>query len=185
VTNVDGHGSPTPAASSVEPRLSVLPDTAHLSSRQFDHCGDLDLASQRRHTHKGGIRDLAAHDVDRIFAAGMTGEFTTLTDEERLDVCEAPAQARTATRPFWQVGAGWQYQGTRLAEGAVGRGAAKLAVLTPYCFAAIGSAILSYYDAVLARAVGLPFAPTCSLCVPQPQPPPSSWYGSPRSASPG
>jgi hypothetical protein len=62
----------------------------------------------------------------------MTGEFTTLTDEERLDVCEAPAQARTATRPFWHVGAGWQYQGTRLAEGAVGRGAAKLAVLTPF-----------------------------------------------------
>ena len=52
--------------------------------------------------------------------------------------------------------------------------AAKLAVLTPYCFAAIGSAILSYYDAVLAHAVGLPFAPTCSWCVPQPQPPPSS-----------
>jgi hypothetical protein len=40
-------------------------------------------ASQRRHTHKGGIptkaayKDLAAHDVDLIFAAGTTGEFTT------------------------------------------------------------------------------------------------------------
>jgi|GEM_PF-1531602 4-hydroxy-tetrahydrodipicolinate synthase len=46
-------------------------------------------------------------------------------------------------RTFWHVGAGWQYQGTRLAEGAVGRGAAKLTVLTPYYFAAIGSAMLS------------------------------------------
>ena len=77
-------------------------------------------------------------------------------------------------RTFWQVGAGWQYQGTRLADGAVGRGAAKLAVLTPYYFAAIGSAILSYYDAILAHAVGVPFMRTCSLRVPQPQPPTSS-----------
>src|SRR5665647_3575790 len=54
---------------------------------------------------KGGIptkaayKDLAAHDVDRIFAAGTTGEFTSLIEEERLDVCETPAQARAATRP--------------------------------------------------------------------------------------
>jgi hypothetical protein len=57
---------------------------------------------------------------------------------------------------------------------ATGRGAAKLAVLTPYYFAAIGSAILSYYDAILARAVGVPLMRTCSLHVPQPQPPTSS-----------
>jgi 4-hydroxy-tetrahydrodipicolinate synthase len=48
---------------------------------------------------EAAYKDLAAHDVDRIFAAGTTGEFTSLIEEERLDVCETPAQARAATRP--------------------------------------------------------------------------------------
>ena len=130
-------------------------------------------ASQRGIPTKAASRDLAAHDVDLIFAAGTTGEFTTqLTRDGSMSARRRPMLGQ---RPDLLAGRRrLAVPGHATGRGGRRPGAAKLAVLTPYYFAAIGSAILSYYDAILAHAVGVPFMRTCSLHVPQPQPPTSS-----------
>ena len=54
------------------------------------------------------------------------------------------------------MGAASTHQAARLTGAAVDRGARRLAALTPYYFAASGSALLSYYETVVARAGGVP-----------------------------
>jgi 4-hydroxy-tetrahydrodipicolinate synthase len=99
---------------------------------------------------------LAAHDLDGVFVAGTTGEFTTLTDDERLEVSARAAEAFGPERTYWHVGAASLHQATFLTEAAVGRGAERLAALTPYYFAATESAVLSYYETLVRRAGDVP-----------------------------
>jgi 4-hydroxy-tetrahydrodipicolinate synthase len=91
-----------------------------------------------------------------VFAAGTTGEFVTLTDEERLDACSAATDAFGADRTYWHVGSASTRHAVQLTQAAVGRGARYLAALTPYYFAATESALLSYYEAVVRQASGVP-----------------------------
>ena len=99
---------------------------------------------------------LAAHDLDGVFVAGTTGEFTTLTDDERLAVSSCAAEAFGPQRTFWHVGAASLHQAITLTEAAVDRGAERLAALTPHYFAATESAVLSYYDALVRQAGDVP-----------------------------
>ena len=103
----------------------------------------------------GGIRDSSPqHDLDGVFVAGTTGEFTTLSDDERLDVCAAAAEAFGPERTYWHVGAASLHQAALLTEAAVDRGARRLAALTPHYFPATESAVLAYYETVVRRGRG-------------------------------
>jgi 4-hydroxy-tetrahydrodipicolinate synthase len=117
----------------------------------FDRHGAVDLGATR-----AAYGQLAASSLDAVFAAGTTGEFVTLTDEERLDVCSAASDAFGADRTYWHVGSASAHQAVQLTQAAVGRGARHLAALTPYYFAATESALLSYYEAVVEQASGVP-----------------------------
>jgi 4-hydroxy-tetrahydrodipicolinate synthase len=98
---------------------------------------------------------LAESPLDGVFVAGTTGEFVTLTDEERLDVCAAASEAFGPDRTYWHVGSASAHQAAHLTRAAVDRGARRLAALTPHYFAATESAVLAYYEAVVAQASGV------------------------------
>ena len=114
----------------------------------FDGSGAVDLGASG-----AAYAQLAEHDLDGVFVAGTTGEFTTLTDDERLDVCGAAADAFGQERTYWHVGAASLHQASLLTRAAVDRGARRLAALTPHYFAATESSVLSYYEN-LVRAAG-------------------------------
>jgi 4-hydroxy-tetrahydrodipicolinate synthase len=117
----------------------------------FDHHGAVDLGAT-----SAAYSQLAELSLDAVFAAGTTGEFVTLTDEERLDVCSTASDAFGADRTYWHVGSASTYQAVQLTQAAVDRGARHLAALTPYYFAATEPALLSFYEAVVGQASGIP-----------------------------
>lgn len=117
----------------------------------FDARGGVDLGAT-----SAAYDQLAAFDVDAVFAAGTTGEFITLTDQERLDVCAAASDAFGPERTQWHVGSASTHQATALTRAAVERGARHLAAVTPYYFPATESAVLSYFEAVVAAAGDVP-----------------------------
>ncbi|MER5456281.1 dihydrodipicolinate synthase family protein [Micromonospora sp. NPDC002389] len=117
----------------------------------FDPDGAVDLKATR-----AAYDQLAAHPVDGVFVAGTTGEFTTLTDDERLDVAAAANDAFGPERTYWHVGHASTHQAVRLTRAAVDRGAARLAALTPHYFPATERALLDYYEAVVTAAAGRP-----------------------------
>jgi len=132
--------------------------TAHTPARLisavptlFDQAGGVDLGATR-----AAYDQLAQSPLDAVFAAGTTGEFVTLSDEERLAVCAAAQAAFGPDRTFWHVGAASSHQAVALTRAAVDAGAQHLAALTPHYFAASESAVLAYYDAVVAQASGIP-----------------------------
>ncbi|WP_434741283.1 dihydrodipicolinate synthase family protein [Micromonospora sp. SH-82] len=109
-----------------------------------------------RSATRAAYDQLARHPLDGVFVGGTTGEFTTLTDDERLDVSTAAAEAFGADRTYWHVGHASTHQAVRLTRAAVDRGAARFAALTPHYFPATESALLAYYEAVVAAADGRP-----------------------------
>jgi 4-hydroxy-tetrahydrodipicolinate synthase len=117
----------------------------------FDQEGALDIGAT-----KAAYAQLAEAPLDGVFVAGTTGEFTTLTDDERLTVCAAANDAFGPDRTYWHVGAASAHQAAALTEAAVDRGARRFAALTPHYYAATESALLSYYETVVARAAGVP-----------------------------
>lgn len=117
----------------------------------FGADGDLDLGASR-----AAYAQLAEHDLDGVFVAGTTGEFTTLTDPERLDVCAAAADAFGAQRTYWHVGAASLHQASQLTRAAVDRGAHRLAALTPHYFAATEASVLGYYERLVEIAGEVP-----------------------------
>lgn len=117
----------------------------------FTPGGSLDLAATRT-----AYEQLAEHPIDAVFVGGTTGEFVTLTDAERLDLCAVAGEAFGPDRTFWHVGAASAHQAAALTRAAVGRGARLLAALTPHYFAATESALLTYYERVVASAADAP-----------------------------
>ena len=116
----------------------------------FDQRGAVDVGAT-----SAAYAQLSESAVDGVFVAGTTGEFVTLTDEERLDVCAVASDAFGADRTYWHVGSASAHQASRLTRAAVDRGARRLAALTPYYFAATESAVLAYYEAVVGQASGV------------------------------
>ncbi|SCL23312.1 4-hydroxy-tetrahydrodipicolinate synthase [Micromonospora pallida] len=132
----------------------------------FDAHGEVDLGAT-----KTAYAQLAETPLDGVFVAGTTGEFTTLTDDERLAVCAVAADAFGPERTYWHVGAASTHQAVRLTRTAVDLGARQLAVLTPYYFPATEAALLAYYEQVVAAAAGVPvygylFAARTTVAVP-------------------
>ncbi|MEU4482983.1 dihydrodipicolinate synthase family protein [Micromonospora sp. NPDC023966] len=117
----------------------------------FDQEGALDLGAT-----KAAYEQLAEAPLDGVFVAGTTGEFTTLTDDERLTVCAAANDAFGPDRTYWHVGAASARQAASLTQAAVDRGARRLAALTPHYYAATETAVLRYYETVVSRAREVP-----------------------------
>ncbi|OZV75699.1 hypothetical protein CA850_28080 [Micromonospora echinospora] len=115
----------------------------------FDSHGEVDLGAA-----KAAYAQLAETPLDGVFVAGTTGEFTTLTDDERLAVCAVAADAFGPDRTYWHVGAASTHQAVRLTRAAVDLGARQVAVLTPYYYPASESALVTYYEDVVAAAAG-------------------------------
>ena len=107
----------------------------------FDQRGAVDVGAT-----SGAYEQLAESPLDAVFVAGTTGEFVTLTDEERLEVCAAASDAFGPDRTYWHVGSASAHQAAHLTRAAVDRGARRLAALTPHYFAATEFAVLAYYD---------------------------------------
>ncbi|MGI5122522.1 dihydrodipicolinate synthase family protein [Marinactinospora thermotolerans] len=95
------------------------------------------------------IRDRGA---DAVFAAGTTGEFTALDDDERLDVIAAALEVFGPEGTYAHVGAAASLQAERLARRAVEAGAARLAAITPFFLPAPEEAVLRYYERLVAAA---------------------------------
>ncbi len=109
--------------------------------------GELDLPGTREL-----FASLADERIDGAFVAGTTGEFTTLDDDERLEVIEAGVAAFGADRAYVHVGAAHPRQAVRLTAGAVEVGARKIAAVTPYYFPAPVEATVDYFRQVVEAA---------------------------------
>lgn len=112
---------------------------------------DLSVDPAAIRDHLTWLRDSG---VDAIFAAGTTGEFTTLSDEERLEVLEISLEVFGPERTYFHVGAPSAHQAAALARAARSRGAELLAAVTPYYHPAPEEAVLDYYEQVVAAAEG-------------------------------
>ncbi|WP_206025050.1 dihydrodipicolinate synthase family protein [Micromonospora zingiberis] len=133
--------------------MTAYPQAALISALPtlFDQHGAVDLDAT-----KAAYEGLADTPLDGVFVAGTTGEFTTLSDEERLAVCAVAGAVFGPERTYWHVGAASTHQAGQLTAAAVDQGARRLAALTPYYFPATEAALLRYYDTVVARAAGIP-----------------------------
>lgn len=90
--------------------------------------------------------------VDGVFAAGTTGEFTALDDDERLEVLRVALEVFGPDRTYAHVGAATSRQAERLARAAVAGGARKLAAITPFYLPAPEDAVLRYFERIVAAA---------------------------------
>ncbi|GAA3739365.1 4-hydroxy-tetrahydrodipicolinate synthase [Spinactinospora alkalitolerans] len=97
---------------------------------------------------------IRARGADGVFAAGTTGEFTALDDDERIDVLAAALEVFGPEGTYAHVGAATARQAERLAGRAVDAGARRLAAVTPFFLPAPEDALLRYYERLVAAADG-------------------------------
>ncbi|MGM7422113.1 dihydrodipicolinate synthase family protein [Cellulosimicrobium sp. CpK407] len=106
----------------------------------FGQDGALDLVSCRRLFARAATLDVEAH-----FVAGTTGEFVTLSDDERLAVIGAAVDEIGPQHVFAHVGAASEHAAVRLAMRAHELGARRFAAITPYYTAVPRAALVDYY----------------------------------------
>jgi 4-hydroxy-tetrahydrodipicolinate synthase len=112
----------------------------------FEPDGSVDLAANRAlYTHVGGL-------LDGMLVAGTTGEFPSLTDEERLSLVSLALDVAGPSRVIVHVGAPSAFQAARLARAAASLGATRLAAITPYYLPVRPDDLAPYYGAVRAAA---------------------------------
>lgn len=108
--------------------------------------------------NESGIREhlswLKESGVDAIFAAGTTGEFPTLSEDEKLTVLDLSLEVFGPERTYFHVGAPSAKQAGELAAESVRRGARKLAAVTPYYQSAPEAETVRYYEHVAQAAHG-------------------------------
>ncbi|NDL61069.1 dihydrodipicolinate synthase family protein [Phytoactinopolyspora mesophila] len=117
----------------------------------FGPDGSVDLQAVR--TLAARVRDAG---VDGVFAAGTTGEFVALTDQERLDTVRAVLDVFPPDQVVAHVGAASARQAEALTRAATRAGARRLAAITPYFLPAGRKAVLDYYRRVVDAADGAP-----------------------------
>jgi 4-hydroxy-tetrahydrodipicolinate synthase len=117
----------------------------------FHENGDLDLDGSREI-----LRFVAASGNEGAFVLGTTGEFPSLTFEERTAVVTASVEELSPRmRVVVHVGAASTHEALRLVAQAREAGAKEIAVLTPYYLKATDTALLDYFTAVANAADGL------------------------------
>lgn len=106
----------------------------------FREDGELDLPGVR--TLFEAIR---ASGIESVFTPGTTGEFTALSDDERLAVIQCALEVFGADSVYAHVGAATARQAVALAQAAWDSGATRLAAITPYYQTAGPLAVAEYY----------------------------------------
>jgi 4-hydroxy-tetrahydrodipicolinate synthase len=90
----------------------------------------------------------------QVFTPGTTGEFTALSDDERIAVIEVALDVFGSDGVYAHVGAAAARQAAELAQRAQAAGATRLAAITPYFVKAGPRATEDYYRQLAAAAAG-------------------------------
>jgi 4-hydroxy-tetrahydrodipicolinate synthase len=112
----------------------------------FKADGSIDLAANRAlYAHVNGM-------LSGILVAGTTGEFPSLSDDERLSLLAAALEVAGPSRVIAHIGAPSAFQAARLAGAAVALGVTRLAAITPFYLPVSPDDLAPYYGAVRAAA---------------------------------
>ncbi|GAP53635.1 4-hydroxy-tetrahydrodipicolinate synthase [Arthrobacter sp. Hiyo6] len=115
----------------------------------FTEAGDLDRDGTN--TLFASLKDSG---IDYVFTPGTTAEFTSLTDDERLEIIRTALKIFGSDGVFAHVGAATTRQAVELAKRAREIGATRLAAITPYFVTAGPTSVIDYYRALAAVAPG-------------------------------
>jgi 4-hydroxy-tetrahydrodipicolinate synthase len=89
-----------------------------------------------------------------VFAAGTTGEFIALSDDERMKVIAAALEVFGPAGVYAHVGAATARGAVRLTRRAAEAGVQRFAAITPYFLEAGPQAVRHYYEAIAERLAG-------------------------------
>jgi 4-hydroxy-tetrahydrodipicolinate synthase len=98
------------------------------------------------------LRWLKEKGVDALFPAGTSGEFPSLTDDERIRILGLASEIFPADRVYIHVGAATAGRAEAIVRRAVDSGAQKMAAITPYFQPAPEAEVLAYYARLVAAA---------------------------------
>lgn len=116
----------------------------------FHRDGGLNLEGTRQIVHKA-----AKSGVEGALVLGTTGEFVSLSYEERGQILEVATRELSELRCIVHVGAASLYEVLRYIEQARSVGATEIAVLTPYYLPVTDAEMLRFFTAVSAASDGL------------------------------
>lgn len=122
-----------------------MPDAPEIISAvptPFTDDGALDAKSLRTNLER--LEPL----LDGVFAAGTTGEFPALSDDERMSVIQEAIEVFGPSRVVAHVGAATTRQAITLTEAAKQLGARRFAAVTPYYLRASLDGVTRYYAAL-------------------------------------
>lgn len=101
------------------------------------------------------LKKCAASGVDGAFVLGTTGEFPSLSDDERRTLTRLSLDLLANKRVVVHVGAPSLHQVERLIAQTREEGAKEIAVITPYFLPSTDTALLDFYTRVSALSDGL------------------------------
>ncbi|WMT91992.1 dihydrodipicolinate synthase family protein [Pelagibacterium sp. H642] len=101
------------------------------------------------------LKKCAASGVDGAFVLGTTGEFPSLSDDERRTLTRLSLDILANKRVVVHVGAPSLHQVERLIAQTREEGAKEIAVITPYFLPSTDAALLDFYTRVSALSDGL------------------------------
>jgi 4-hydroxy-tetrahydrodipicolinate synthase len=90
--------------------------------------------------------------VDAIFPAGTSGEFPSLTDDERIQILDIALEVFPADSVYIHVGAATARQAEGIVRRAVEHGATRLAAITPFFQPAPEAQVIEYYTRLVQAA---------------------------------
>ena len=90
--------------------------------------------------------------VDAIFPAGTSGEFPSLTDDERIQILDIALEVFPADCVYIHVGAATARQAEGIVRRAVEHGATRLAAITPFFQPAPEDQVIEYYTRLVQAA---------------------------------
>jgi 4-hydroxy-tetrahydrodipicolinate synthase len=111
---------------------------------------DESLATDEIRRHLGWLKEKG---VDALFPAGTSGEFPTLTDDERIEILDLALESFDPDQVYIHVGAAGARQAVGIVRRAVEHGATRMAAITPFFQPAPEQQVLDYY-ARLVEAAG-------------------------------
>jgi 4-hydroxy-tetrahydrodipicolinate synthase len=106
----------------------------------FNDDESLNLEGIRSH-----VEWLRGHGVDALFPAGTSGEFPSLSDDERIEILEICLDVFPADSVYFHVGAATARQAENLVRRAVALGATRMAAITPFFQPAPEDQVVEYY----------------------------------------
>lgn len=112
---------------------------------------DESLNLDQTRTHLTWLRESG---VDALFPAGTSGEFPSLTDDERLQILDIALEIFPADSVYIHVGAATARQAENLVRSSVARGATRMAAITPFFQPAPADQVVEYYDRLVRAAEG-------------------------------